>query len=152
MRLCNNGSCAFTLACAQGDLKDKWRNWQRNVANGWSTARVYMPDDLKQRIEKMVHEYSNQTGGGEGECWGRRRAGKLVGKGGCGLFAGWMIGAPGELVRRQALQCARAGAAVTSGVCVLPASQSAFGSACGGDLDVILPFIAIYHFAVHHNV
>lgn len=98
----------FALACAQGDLKDKWRNWQRNVANGWSTARVYMPDDLKQRIEKMVHEYSNQTGGGEGGRWGGTRAGKLVGKGGCGLCAGWTIGALGKLVRRQALQCAGA--------------------------------------------
>eukprot|EP00798_Chlamydomonas_sp_ICE-L_P012424 gene12424-15622_t len=60
----------------EGDLKDKWRNWQRNVANGWTTARVYMPDDLKQRIEKLVtglnqvHPHSrmmgNDSGGGGG--------------------------------------------------------------------------------------
>ncbi|KAG1672709.1 hypothetical protein FOA52_005186 [Chlamydomonas sp. UWO 241] len=43
---------------SQGDLKDKWRNWQRNVANGWQTARVYMPDDLKARIAKIVIEYN----------------------------------------------------------------------------------------------
>ncbi|GAX72612.1 hypothetical protein CEUSTIGMA_g68.t1 [Chlamydomonas eustigma] len=50
----------------QGDLKDKWRNWQRNVQNGWTTARVYMPDELKQRIEKLVHDYNQQTGGSGG--------------------------------------------------------------------------------------
>eukprot|EP00955_Chlamydomonas_euryale_P082102 363670-Chlamydomonas_euryale.AAC.14 len=44
----------------QGDLKDKWRNWQRNVANGWSTARVYMPDELKLRIEKLVTDHATQ--------------------------------------------------------------------------------------------
>ena len=44
----------------QGDLKDKWRNWQKNVNNGWVTARVYMPDDLKQRIEKLVGELAVQ--------------------------------------------------------------------------------------------
>jgi hypothetical protein len=46
---------------SQGDLKDKWRNWQRNVANGWTTARVYMPDELKQRIEKLVQDYNMQV-------------------------------------------------------------------------------------------
>ncbi|KAG1680836.1 hypothetical protein FOA52_008169 [Chlamydomonas sp. UWO 241] len=53
----------------QGDLKDKWRNWQRNVANGWQTARVTMPDDLKARVEKMVAEHAvpgQQQGGGGG--------------------------------------------------------------------------------------
>eukprot|EP00798_Chlamydomonas_sp_ICE-L_P012461 gene12461-15666_t len=51
---------------AQGDLKDKWRNWQRNVANGWATARVYMPDDLKQRIEKLVSTLPQQQGSSGG--------------------------------------------------------------------------------------
>eukprot|EP00798_Chlamydomonas_sp_ICE-L_P031547 gene31547-6733_t len=50
----------------QGDLKDKWRNWQRNVANGWATARVYMPDDLKQRTEKLVATLPQQQGNSGG--------------------------------------------------------------------------------------
>ncbi len=34
------------------------------MANGWSTARVYMPDELKARIEKLVNDYNTTTGGG----------------------------------------------------------------------------------------
>ncbi|GLC48106.1 hypothetical protein PLESTB_000059800 [Pleodorina starrii] len=37
-----------------GDLKDKWRNWQRNVAASWATSRVSLPDPLRQRINALV--------------------------------------------------------------------------------------------------
>lgn len=47
---------------SQGDLKDKWRNWQRNVHNNWSTARVFMPDDLKEKIEKLCVLYPPMSG------------------------------------------------------------------------------------------
>ncbi|GLI68465.1 hypothetical protein VaNZ11_012891, partial [Volvox africanus] len=38
----------------QGDLKDKWRNWQRNVAVSWLTSRVTLPDQLRGRINALV--------------------------------------------------------------------------------------------------
>ncbi|GIL67690.1 hypothetical protein Vafri_21021 [Volvox africanus] len=38
----------------QGDLKDKWRNWQRNVAVSWMTSRVTIPDQLRDRINALV--------------------------------------------------------------------------------------------------
>ncbi|GIM16212.1 hypothetical protein Vretimale_18859, partial [Volvox reticuliferus] len=38
----------------QGDLKDKWRNWQRNVAVSWMTSRVTIPEQLRDRINALV--------------------------------------------------------------------------------------------------
>ena len=38
--------------------------------NGWQTARVYMPDELKARIEKLVLDYNQQMAAGGGAMTG----------------------------------------------------------------------------------
>ena len=40
------------------------------VHNGWQTARVYMPDELKARIEKLVLDYNQQMAAGGGAMTG----------------------------------------------------------------------------------
>jgi hypothetical protein len=47
----------------QVNLKDKWRNWQRNVHNHWINTRGNeLNADLKKRIKSLMDKHPPQSG------------------------------------------------------------------------------------------